>query len=236
MRVIVLTTGSLRRRYFVEALVSSFPVAHVFVETGALQAPFETFHPFERQSRDYEKKLWFQGNSPRFGEIAAVEYFDSLNDPMAVKAISDARPDIMIVWGTRKLSDELINVCPDGAFNIHTGDPEQYRGLDAHLWTIYHRQFEALKVTMQRLARELDTGDMIASASIPLSSGMRLFELRSASTQAAVDQVRDAILELRSGKTPASRPLCSVGRYYSFMPRVLKDLCVKRFEAYTAKL
>ncbi len=236
MRVIILTTGSVRRRYFVKTLASSFPVLRVFVETGDLPAPFETFHPFERQSREHETRLWFAGRPPKLGEIAETEAFPSLSEPKAVKAMAAARPDIMVVWGTRKLSDEVLDVCPHGAFNVHTGDPEQYRGLDAHLWAIYHRHFNALKVTSQRLARKLDTGDVVDSERIVVTPGMRLYELRGSSTEAAAELMRRAVVKLLSGKTPATRPLRSVGRYYSFMPSVMKELCVKRFDAYTAKL
>ena len=236
MRLIILTTGSVRRRYFVQALNSTMPVTRVFVETGELKPPFDIFHPFEQESKAYEKQAWFNGKSPSFADIAPTEYFPSLNQPEALRAMTAIRPDIMIVFGTGKLSTSVINVCPSGAFNIHTGDPEQYRGLDAHMWTIYHRDFDALSVAMQCLAKELDQGDILATKKVIITPGMRLFQLRAASTEIAIALSRQTVTNFQSHGDLESRPLRTVGRYYSFMPSVLKELCVKRFEKFTAQL
>lgn len=226
----------MRRRYFVQALQSTVPVTRVFVETGELTSPFETFHPFEQESKNYEKHAWFEGPPPSFPDIAAAEEFPSLNQPEAVRAMTAIRPDIMLVFGTRKLSTAVINVCPTAAFNIHTGNPEQYRGLDAHMWTIYHRDFDALSVTMQCLATELDRGDILAMKKVTITPGMRLFQLRAASTQIAIELSRELVTKFQSRQALKSRPLQTVGRYYSFMPSVLKELCVRRFEKFTAQL
>ncbi len=236
MRLIILTTGSVRRRYFVQALNSTIPVTRVFVETGELTPPFEIFHPFEADSKNHEKHTWFNGTPPSLPDIAATEYFPSLNQPEAVRAMTALHPDIMIVFGTRKLNTSVINVCPSGAFNIHTGDPEQYRGLDAHMWTIYHRDFDALTVAMQCLATELDRGDILAMKRVTITPGMRLFQLRAASTEIAIELSRRTVTQFQSCQDLESRPLQTIGRYYSFMPSVLKQLCVERFETFTARL
>ncbi len=212
------------------------PVTRVFVETGELTPPFEIFHPLEEESKNYEKQTWFNGKPPSFTDITATEYFPSLSQPEAVRAMTAIRPDIMIVFGTRKLSTSVINVCPSGAFNIHTGDPEQYRGLDAHMWTIYHRDFDALSVALQRLATELDRGDILALKKVMIVPGMRLFQLRAASTETAIELSRQTVINFQSRGNLQSRPLQTIGRYYSFMPSVLKQLCVKRFERFTAQL
>lgn len=211
-------------------------MTRVFVETGELTPPFETFHPFEEDSRNYEKHAWFKDKPPSFADIADTEYFSSLNEPEAVRAMTAIRPDMMIVFGTRKLSTSVIDVCPSGAFNIHTGNPEQYRGLDAHMWTIYHRDFEALSVAMQCLAMELDRGDLLAMKKVTITPRMRLFQLRAASTELAIELSRQTVNMFQSCRNLESRPLKTVGRYYSFMPSVLKELCVKRFERFTAQL
>lgn len=236
MRLIILTTGSVRRRYFVQALQSATPISRVFVETGELTPPFETFHPFERESKNYEKQAWFEGTPPSFTDIAATEYFPSLNQPEAVRAMHATRPDVMIVFGTRKLSTSVIDVCPTAALNIHTGDPERYRGLDAHMWSIYHRDFGALAVAMQCLATKLDRGDLVGMKKVPITPRMRLFQLRAASTEIAVELSRETVTNIRSRQALESRPLRTIGRYYSFMPSVLKELCVDRFEQFTKQL
>lgn len=142
----------------------------------------------------------------------------------------------MIVFGTRKLRYDIINICQRGAFGVHAGDPERYRGLDAYLWAIYHRHFSALRVTMQRLAKRLDSGDIVRSSSVPLGPAMRLYQLRRASSEAIADLVSGTIADLKDNGALTTRSQQRLGRYYSFMPSVLKDMCVRQFEKHTSHL
>ncbi len=236
MRLIILTTGSVRRRYYVNALQSSVPVTRVFVETGSRSPPFDTHHPYEDDSKVYEKRVWFNDAAPPFDRLGDVECFTSLNDRRAVRAIAAAAPDVIIVFGTGKLNSSVMGICPRDIYNIHSGNPERYRGLDAHLWAIYHRDFGDLIVTLHRVTPTLDRGEIFTSMPVCVVPQMRLHQFRRASTEAAVAVSHTAIEEWLHHGGIGTRPQRSVGRYYSFMPVVLKDICVKRFERYTAQL
>ena len=65
---------------------------------------------------------------------------------------------------------------------------------------------------------------------------MPLHELRAANTQVCIDLVRGAIDTLNSKGEIPTTPQRKLGRYYSFMPSVMKDVVKRRFEAHTAKL
>ena len=45
--------------------------------------------------------------------------------------------------------------------NLHGGDPEKYRGLDSHLWSIYHEDWASLVSTLHVVSKDLDAGDSI---------------------------------------------------------------------------
>jgi methionyl-tRNA formyltransferase len=236
MRVVILTTNSIRRRFLVRELRKFASVERVFVETRSSDAPFETDHPYEARCKPHETDVWFGVKSAPFSEIADVEYFQSLNFPDAVAAIRAARPDVIIVFGTGKLSREIISICPHGCVNLHGGNPEQYRGLDASLWAIYHGDFDALMTTVQVLAPELDCGDIIAQRALSVTPGMRLHELRRTATEAAIPALRDTLQGFAKDGSIGGRPLAQKGRYYSHMPTALKEICFKRFERHTARL
>ncbi|MEE2970173.1 MAG: formyltransferase family protein [Pseudomonadota bacterium] len=236
MRVVILTTHSVRRRFLVRELRNFASVERAFVETRGAEAQFETDHPFEAKCKPHETDSWFGGKAPSFSEIADVEYFETLNSPDAVEAIRAARPDIIIVFGTGKLSREIISICPRGCVNIHGGDPEQYRGLDASLWAVYHGDFGALMTTVQILAPELDCGDIVAQHAVTVTPGMKLHALRRAGTESAIPALRDALREFAKDGSISGRPLAQKGRYYSHMPSVLKEICLKRFERHTDRL
>ena len=143
---------------------------------------------------------------------------------------------MIIVFGTGKLSPEIISICPQGCVNLHGGNPEEYRGLDASLWTIYHGDFQALMTTVQVLAAKLDCGDIVSQRAVPIAHGMRLHELRRAGTEAAIPALREVIKGFAANGSVVGQPMAQKGRYYSHMPTALKEICLKRFERHTAQL
>ncbi len=120
--------------------------------------------------------------------------------------------------------------------NLHGGDPENYRGLDSHLWAIYHRDFEALVTTLHFVTSELDDGDIVGQMRVPLRSGMALHQLRAANTEVCVELTVSALEALRSRGVLDARRQLRCGRYYSFMPTPLKELCNRRFATHTSRL
>ena len=236
MRVVILTTNSVRRRFLTREVQKFASVERVFIETRGPNAPFETSHPFEAKCKPHETEIWFDGRAPAFSDIADVEIFQSLNSSDAVAAIRAARPDIIIVFGTGKLSRDIISICPGGCVNLHGGNPEEYRGLDAALWSVYHADFGSLMTTVQILASRLDCGDIVAQSAVSMTRGMGLHELRRAGTEAAIPALRVALQGFGGTGVVKARAMANIGRYYSHMPAVLKDICVKRFERHTAQL
>lgn len=103
-----------------------------------------------------------------------------------LSALVGMKPDAILVYGTGKLGQQVIDVCPDGILNLHGGDPELYRGLDTHLWVIRARDFGALCVCLHRVTAGLDAGEIIGVENIPLKRGMGLHELRRYNAETCV--------------------------------------------------
>jgi methionyl-tRNA formyltransferase len=169
-------------------------------------------------------------------ELAETFVCENVNQPECLTHISETHPEVTVVFGTRKLSRPVIETAGTHIINLHGGDPEYYRGLDSHLWAIYHDDYSNLVTTLHTVNEVLDDGKIIGIRPIPLVRDMKLHELRRRNTEGALRLTVDAIGELvRSGGIP-SRPQRQNGRYYSFMPTVLKALCAKKFERYCASL
>ncbi|MFQ5651443.1 MAG: formyltransferase family protein [bacterium] len=236
MRIAVLTTETTHHTFFVRELGKVFPELCVVVEQQTLSPRFETHHPFEHEREEYERRVFFDGNGTTLADIARPFLVDSVNDPRALEHLTRLKPDVMVVFGTGIIREELLRLASPNMVNLHGGDPEAYRGLDSHLWAIYHRDYSNLITTLHYVNKDLDDGEIILQAPIRLFPGMRLHELRRFNTEVCVQLVVSALdMYARFGRF-ISRPQRSSGRYYSFMPAVLKDICVKRFESYTAKL
>jgi methionyl-tRNA formyltransferase len=238
MKVAILTTETPHHARFVQEITRIIPVELVLSETKELKAPFETNHPFEIQRDHFERKTWFAGENPSLSEVSNTEvnYFPSLNDMEAIETLNNLSPDIVVVFGTGLLHASVIATCPNGMINLHGGDPEEYRGLDSHMWAIYHKEFKALKTTLHHVDTSLDSGRIIGQQAIFIWPRMKLNELRRANTEVCITLIVNALKYHKKTGFFSSSAQRKKGRMYSFMPTSLKDICVKRFEAHTSRL
>lgn len=230
-RLAVLTTDTLHHRAFLDHLERRFPVAFVGLETKTLAAPFPTDHPYLIEQELKERAAWYpeQESWPSLVDHPKAKSFESISSSEALEALVEAQPDLIFVFGTGRIRGELLERFPGRLLNLHGGDPERYRGLDSHLWAIYHRDFDAICTSLHHVEAELDTGDLVAMARVPIPEGSELSDLRRHNTELCVDLVCQAVVQYQTQHRIHSRPQRMQGRYYSFMPRALKDLCVRRF-------
>lgn len=236
LRVGILTTETPHHVRFAQAIAEHHDVVRVFEERREISADFETHHPFEDERAVFERESWFDGACPGLRDVAEVETHRDLNDPKAVASMKAAGLDVLLVFGTGRLNQTVIDVAPDRIVNLHGADPEKYRGLDTHLWAVYHGDFRGLVTTLHRVAPELDRGGVVMRMPIPIHRGMKLHQLRKANTDVCIDISLQGLEMLANYGQFISQPQLYIGRYYSFMPAVLKPRCVRQFEAFTAAL
>ena len=236
MNLALLTTDTLHHCRFLDALAQFCPPKLVLAERPGEGPGFDTHHRFEDERIEYERDLWFGGEAVHLRDRGPVYEVASVNDPDAVERLVAAAPEIVVVFGTGRLEQRVIDVCLRAIVNLHGGDPEHYRGLDTHLWAIHDGDFAGLVTTLHRVNEHLDDGDIVAEAPVPISGGMGLHELRARTTDVCVELVRSALRSYLEDGRFESRPQRQCGTYYSFMPAALKEVCAKKFADHTAHL
>lgn len=232
MKIAIFTTQTLHHTYFVQRLAERGYELAVFCQDGGIVPPFEIYHPFEKDRDQYERENWFAGNDLIIEDFAPTIHVSDINSDSAVKALSKFDAEIAIVFGTSRLSSNLIQAGPKYFLNLHGGHPEYYRGLDTHLWAIYHGDYRALTTTIHHLNTALDDGDICLQEDIHIWKGMKIYQLRKSNTETCVRLALAAINAYEKIGTILSRAQLRKGRYYSFMPSVLKEVCLKKFELY----
>jgi methionyl-tRNA formyltransferase len=233
MRVVLLTTDTIHHTYFAWKVAQSADLCGIVIETRTPTPPFDTHHAFETTRDEYERNALLAGFDGSFGELAQTRAVESVND--AIDSLRALEPDVLIDFGTSRILAGVIEVATVACLNLHGGNPEEYRGLDTHLWAIYHRDFGELVTTLHHVDEGLDTGDIVHLDPLPLKRAMGLHQLRAVNTQVCVDLTLRALGELETGSAPR-RPQTRRGRYYSFMPAVLKERCVVEFDRYVTNL
>lgn len=234
MHIQLLTTDTSHHRHYAERLKAAGCLDSIFVETEQRAPSFPTRHAFEERRDSYEREVLLGGANFRFVDLAPTFEFPSLNAPAAREVMAGLQADVVLVYGTGLLIPEVIVLPRVACLNLHGGNPEDYRGLDTHLWAIYHRDFANLVTTLHYVSPQLDTGDVVFATTLVLRARCELYELRSINTRACVELSLAAATLLRAGQILPRRAQVRLGRYYSAMPAILKDDCVAKFGRHTA--
>jgi methionyl-tRNA formyltransferase len=236
-KVIVLTTESSHHAFYVRELLRHYPNLTVYLEcnSDALLIS-EVLLDFELEREKFEIDRWFRGANQQISDMLEPKVFDSINCSSAVESLSREGPCIVIAFGVGVLGRNVIDLFPCNIFNLHGGDPERYRGLDSHLWAIYHSDFSALTTTLHRLSFGLDEGDIFMQADLDIYYKMPLHELRALNTEACVKMSISLLEYMQRFGSVSSRRQIQKGRYYSRMPSSLKEICLHKFENFTKTL
>ena len=236
MNTVLLTTFTCHHSYFAAAVRDEFPWRAIFLENDKTHSFSKAHHGFEKAQYEYERRELGGGLWDSMNDIAPTKTFPCLNDAECVAALRALNPEVVIVFGTGRLKPSVIEVASRACLNLHGGDPEEYRGLDSHLWAIYHQDWRSLITTLHHVDSRLDTGDIVLQEQLRLSRHVKLYELRAVNTRACVNLVLMALDSLhRRGWLPR-RCQRRHGRYYSSMPRELKKVCARKFNKHVKEL
>lgn len=236
LKVAILTTETSHHVAFVRGIVAKYPNVKVFEEKRPISAKFDTQHEYDDLRDKYELDFWFDGKMPKLSDFAPTETYENMNAPECIESLREYEPDAIVVFGTGRLDEALYSVRPDRIVNLHGADPEQYRGLDTHLWALYHGDFDGLVTSLHRVDPEKDRGGVVMKMPIPLHKNMKFYELRRANCEICIEMVLYALDMLGRYDQFISQPQRYVGRHYSFMPAILKDRCVQKFYGHTLML
>ena len=236
MKIVLLTTDTPHHTYFAWRINEIFPLQAIFLEANGIRPRFETTHPFENLRDEYEYKVLLRGIKRSINDIISTRIFGSMNDDACISELDRLKPDIVIVFGTGKLQLPVIEVASFACLNLHGGNPERYRGLDTRLWSIYHNDFGDLVTTLHHVDADLDTGDIVFQSKLKVEAGTRLHQLRAINTKVCVNLFFVALGAFQSIGWLPSREQISYGRYYSYMPAVLKEECIRKFNRYVTGL
>ena len=93
-----------------------------------------------------------------------------------------------------------------------------------------------LKVCLHRVNNIIDDGEIIDLKQIIIKNNLELFMLRAENTKLCVELTLSALKKYEDIGSFKFYAQNSKGRYYSFMPDVLKEICLKNFNNYVKRL
>lgn len=101
---------------------------------------------------------WANTNSVPFVET------DDVNTPEVMEKIADYKPDLIVVIAFgQKIGNELINLPPKGAINVHASLLPKYRGAAPINWVIIKGETKT-GISIITLAEKMDAGQILAQS------------------------------------------------------------------------
>ena len=93
----------------------------------------------------------------------------SANSVECINVLKEVNPDIVVVNGTRILTQEVLD-CVNATFiNMHAGITPKYRGVHGAYWALCNKDYENVGVTVHLVDKGIDTGNIIYQSKISIS-------------------------------------------------------------------
>jgi len=218
MNIIILTQSSIATKYFTNKLAENFSIKAIIIEKpkdGGKQQPYKiqknnfisriirnrikriiAYFFYKNEDSNYIKELKI--NTPyEFNKNLNIIEVENINDDNSYKIIKKLEPDIIIVNGTRKIKEHIINLAKINILNIHTGLVPKYRGVCGAFWAMYNKEPHNIGVTIHKLTKKLDGGEIIYQKRIEYnqfeSEGIIIARQIKIGTDLMIKAVKDTI-------------------------------------------
>jgi methionyl-tRNA formyltransferase len=142
----------------------------------------------------------------------------SVNQPEYIAQVRAIAPDVIIsVAAPEVFKPELLEVPRLGCINIHSGRLPMYRGMMPTFWQMLRGE-RAVTMTVHRMAKKLDAGDVLATQAFAIKTFDSLDRVISGTKCEGARLVTRVLLDLRAGRTQPS-PLDMIDAHYFSFPK-----------------
>ena len=156
MKIILLTTFTPHHLYFYKKLRNKLNIKFVIFEK---KKKVSTQDVVEKNFYKFEIKKLFNNNFYNFLKKDEYLFVKNINSKKSSEKFK--KYDLAISYGISKLAKSNL-FKKNFIINLHGGDQNFYRGLDSHLWAIYHKDFKNMYDSVHWVSNKLDTGNLIA--------------------------------------------------------------------------
>jgi methionyl-tRNA formyltransferase len=139
-----------------------------------------------------------------------VSKVSSINSEQAIEVLRQARPDVVVVNGTRILSRDVLAAVDVRFNNTHMGITPKYRGVHGGYWALANGDVENCGVTVHLVDQGIDTGGVLYQQTIRPEkhdnfNTYPIHQLAAAVPlmRAAIDDAVTSRVNVRSGVLPS---------------------------------
>ena len=225
-KLILFTTDTLHHRYFIKELNL---IENIEIIIFMIKDKNKKLNNFDILQNNFEKKQFFKNKEYH---IKNKKFFcANINSKKTIKKIQTIRPDIGILFGTKKVNEHFIKLFDNKLINIHRGMMEKYRGLDSEFWASYHKKFSSIGTTIHMVNKELDKGKILLQKKLILKKNMKCYQLRYYTTKIATQGILKIVKNVLSNKKKLKKKQIH-GKYFSSIPEEIKNKACKNFNQF----
>jgi folate-dependent phosphoribosylglycinamide formyltransferase PurN len=126
----------------------------------------------------------------------------SVNSDAAKAALKRLRPEVVVVSGTRIITDEILQAVPAPFINLHAGITPLYRGVHGGYWALVEGRPDLVGTTIHYVDKGIDTGSIIAQAGFEVTHADSFVTYPLLHTAAGIPLLLQAVHDVLS-RTPA---------------------------------
>ena len=205
MKIVVLTSNSLRHKFLANTLSSYCDDALIISECKPQTSSFDDSKNYTKIEnhfllRDNTEKSFFPNDNYFIPKTLPVVYKE-VNSNYVYDTIKKFKPDAMFVFGSSIIREPLISLLPPGSIiNLHLGISPYYRGSGTNFWPFVNNELEYLGSTILHLDSGIDTGDIICHVRPKIQLDDNVHSLGCKIIQSSVEYLVKIIKLLSQGK------------------------------------
>lgn len=205
MKIVILTSNSLRHKFLANSLVSHADDTLIISECK----PNNSIENDSKNSTDIEnhfklrnetEKNFFPNNDYFLTKTVPIIYKE-VNLDYVYQIIKSFKPDLMFIFGSYIIKDPLLSLLPpDHIINLHLGLSPYYRGSGTNFWPFVNNELEYLGSTILHLDSRIDTGDIICHVRPTINVGDNVHTIGCKIIQSSVASLIKIMKLLDEGK------------------------------------
>jgi folate-dependent phosphoribosylglycinamide formyltransferase PurN len=235
-KIVVLAGNGASSWILLDALKSEFLLDKVFIERdssrsrlwlrrvrnlGMLtvigQILFLPYYAIQRYlCRSRVTQILRQANLGRVCErdVGNIEFVDSINSDRVCATLRELQPDVVVINGTRILTEDVLKSCNAIFINCHAGITPMYRGSHGGYWALVNGDSLHCGVTVHLVDKGIDTGKVIYQARIEPTAEDCFSSYPYLQLAAGIPLLKKAIHDVKDGALQLHPSVGVSGLYY----------------------
>ncbi len=133
-------------------------------------------------------------------ESNKISHVNSVNSLETIKIIKKINPDLILVNGTRIISEKVLNCVSARFINMHMGITPLYRGLHGGYWALANLDKVRCGVTIHYIDEGIDTGKILEQCLISINKKDNFITYPLLQLAVGIPLLKDALYNLTSNK------------------------------------